>query len=147
MAKSDFGFHHNFRVRYSEVDAQAIVFFGNYMTYFDTAHTEYMRALGFDYRTHVETHNTDFHIVKAEVEYHAPARFDDELEVYVRTQRIGHSSMAVSFELYLKGSDKLVTSATSTMVNAVQPTMTSAPWPEDLISKIIAVEVTSVERP
>lgn len=147
MPKSDFGFHHNFRVRYAEVDAQAIVFFGNYMTYFDTAHTEYMRALGFDYQTHVKTYNTDFHIVKAEVEYHAPARFDDELEVYVRTRRIGRSSMAVSFELYLKGSDQLVTSATSTMVNADQATMTSTPWPEELISKIIAVEVTSVDRP
>jgi len=146
MAKSDFNFHHNFRVRYSEVDAQAIVFFGNYMTYFDSAHNEYMRMLGFDYKSHVKTHNTDFHIVKAEVEYHSPACFDDELEVYVRTRRIGHSSMTIYFEIYKKHSDQLITSANSILANADQTNMKSIALPEDFIEKICAVEVTAVER-
>jgi len=146
MAKSDFWFHHDFRVRYSEVDAQAIVFFGNYMTYMDSAHTEYMRALGFDYQNHVRTHHADFHIVKADVDYHAPARFDDELEVYVRTERIGRSSMTVRFEIYIKGGDRLITSARSVMVHADQKSMTSTPWPDQFVSLITAREVTPVAR-
>jgi len=146
MAKSDFFFHHDFRVRYSEVDAQAIVFYANYLTYFDSAHNEYMRELGFNYQEHVKSSNTDFHILKVQVEYHSPAKFDDELEVYVRTSRIGRSSMDAYSEIYLKNSDKLITSATSTLVNTDQTTMKSAPLPDSLLQKINALEVTPVMR-
>jgi len=147
MAKSDFAFHHAFRVRYSEVDAQAIVFFGNYLTYFDSAHNEYMRTLSFDYLHFVEHHNKDIHTVKAVVEYHAPARFDDELEVYVRTSYIGRSSMKVCFEVYLAGKEKLITTAQFVVVAADQESMKSVPWPESLVQEIIEREVIPVERP
>lgn len=43
--REEFWFHFPFRVRYSEVDAQAVVFNAHYLTYFDTAITEYFRAL------------------------------------------------------------------------------------------------------
>ncbi len=146
MAKSDFIFYYLHRVRYSEVDAQAIVFFANYMNYFDSAHTEYMRDLGFDYQGYVKSSNTDFHILKVQVQYHAPARFDDELEIHVRTSRIGRSSMDVDFEIYMKNSDELITSATSTMINADQATMKSTSWSESFVQKICATEIKPVER-
>ncbi len=146
MAISDFWFHHDLRVRYSQVDAQTIVFFGNYMSYFDNAHREYMRALEFNYQKYVKEHNADFHIVKVDVEYHAPARFDDELEIYVRTERIGRSSMTVRFETYKKGSDQILTSAHSTMVNADQATMKSTPWPDNLVQRIISKEPLPLKR-
>ncbi len=147
MAKSDFAFHHIFRVRYSEVDAQAIVFFGNYLTYFDSAHNEYMRTLSFDYLHFVEHHNKDIHIVKAVVEYHSPARFDDELEVYVRTSYIGRSSMKVCFEVYPVDGEELTTTAQFVVVAADQESMKSVPWPETLVQEIIEREVIPVERP
>ncbi len=147
MAKSDFWFHHVFRVRYSEVDAQAIVFFGNYLSYFDSAHNEYMRALSFDYLQHVEHHNYDIHIVKAVVDYHAPARFDDELEVYVRTSYIGRSSMKVCFEVCPAGKDTLITTAEFVVVNADRASMKSVPWPDAFVQEIIDREVIPVERP
>ncbi len=146
MAKSDFSFHHDFRVRYSEVDAQAIVFFANYLTYFDSAHNEYMRKLGFNYQEHVKATDTDFHILKVQVEYHAPAKFDDELEVYVRTSRIGRSSMDAYFEIYLKNTEQLITSATSTLVNTDQTSMKSAPLPDSFVEKICTLETTPVIR-
>jgi acyl-CoA thioester hydrolase len=116
------------------------------MSYFDAAHTEYMRAMSFDYKSSVERHNTDFHIVRVETEFHAPARFDDEIEVYVRTAYIGRSSMKVSFEVYRRESDTLLTSAQFVIVNADQATMKSAPWSEDLVQMIVAREVIPVER-
>jgi acyl-CoA thioester hydrolase len=146
LAKSDFWFRFVFRVRYAEVDAQAIVFFGNYMSYFDTAHTEYMRALPFDYKNNVKRHNTDLHIVKVETEYHSPARFDDEIEVYVRTAYIGRSSMKVRFEVYPLEADTLLTSAQFVIVNADQATMQSVPWSKDLVRMIIGREITPVDR-
>jgi len=146
LAKPDFWFHFNFRVRYAEVDAQAIVFFGNYMSYFDAAHTEYFRALSFDYKDSVESLGTDFHIVRVETEFHAPARFDDRIEVYVRTAYIGRSSMKVRFEVYREGEDTLLTSAQFIIVNADRATMKSAAWSADLVRKIEEREVLTVER-
>lgn len=147
MAKSEFWFKHRFRVRYAEVDAQGIVFFGNYAAYFDAAHNEYMRALSFDYKGSVEAHNTDFHIVNMETDYRSPARFDDEIEVYVRTTYIGRSSMRVRFEVYVVESEVLLTSSQFVIVNTDQLTMKSIPWPEHLARKITEREIQPVERP
>ena len=58
---SDFWFHYPCRVRYSDVDAQGIVFYVNYLTYLDTAHSEYMRTLSFDYRDYVKRHDHTTH--------------------------------------------------------------------------------------
>ena len=147
MAKSEYWFKHRFRVRYAEVDAQGIVFFGNYATYFDAAHNEYMRALPFDYKGSLEAYNTDFVIVNMETDYLSPARFDDEIEVYVRTAYIGRSSMRVRFEVYVVESETLLTSSQFVVVNTDQASMKSIPWPEHLVRKITEREILPVERP
>lgn len=147
MAKTDFWFSYRHRVRYAEVDAQGIVFFGNYASYFDAAHTEYMRALPFDFMHVCEESGADFHIVRMDTEFHAPARFDEEIEVYVRTAYIGRSSMRVKFEAYRAGSECLLTSSRFIIVNTDQATMSSTPWPEKLVDKITQRELRPVERP
>nr|WP_243454845.1 thioesterase family protein [Meiothermus sp. CFH 77666] len=81
------------RVRWAEADPQGIVFNGHYLTYFDVGITEYWRALGIPYPSTVERYGVDLFVVKATVEYHAPARYDDELDIGVRVGRIGNSSM------------------------------------------------------
>jgi hypothetical protein len=48
MSREQFWFFHPFRVRYSEIDGQGVVFNAHYLTYFDTTITEYFRALGYD---------------------------------------------------------------------------------------------------
>ncbi len=71
------------RVGFSDTDAQAVVYYGRYLPYFDVARTEYHRHLGaIDIRG-------EFAMRACAVEYHAPARFDDLLEVFVRIDRIG----------------------------------------------------------
>jgi len=93
LLKSEFGFYHRLRVRWAETDPQGIVFNGHYLTYFDVAITEFWRALGIPYPSTVERFGLDLFVVKATVEYHAPAHYDDELEIGVRVGRIGNSSM------------------------------------------------------
>lgn len=93
MNRSDFSFFHRLRVRWAEADPQGIVFNGHYLTYFDVGITEYWRALGIPYPSTVERYGVDLFVVKATVEYHAPARYDDELDIGVRVGRIGNSSM------------------------------------------------------
>ncbi|MGY3621436.1 acyl-CoA thioesterase [Bradyrhizobium sp. USDA 10063] len=105
--RRDFWFHHPFRVRYSEVDAQAVVFNAHYLTYFDTAITEYFRALGYDYLGEVARTGVDFHLVRSVVEYKAPIRFDEEIDVCVRVARIGRSSITLALAIFARGSDDL----------------------------------------
>ena len=88
-----FRFFHMLRVRWAEVDRQDIVFNGHYLTYFDVAITEYWRAIGVPYPAITERWGSDLFVVKASVEYHAPAHYDDVLDVGVRVARIGTSSM------------------------------------------------------
>ena len=81
------------RVWFSDTDAQGVVYYGRYLPYFDHARTEYHRHLG---GAGPWIDGRDFVMRASTVEYHAPARFDDLLEIFVRTKRIGRTS--VTFE-------------------------------------------------
>lgn len=110
MSREQFWFFHPFRVRYSEIDGQGVVFNAHYLTYFDTAITEYFRALGFDQYADAQASGIDFHVVKSVIEYKAPVRFDWELDIGVRVARIGNSSLLFDLAVFLKGgTDALVT--------------------------------------
>ena len=100
MKRADYKFFFPFRVRYSEIDGQMIVYNAHYLTYFDTAITEYCRLLSFDFVTEKEQTGHDFHTIKALVEYKAPIFFDDEIEVGVRTSRIGNSSLTFQLGVF-----------------------------------------------
>ena len=80
-------FAHRIRVGFDETDAQGVVYYGRYMPYFDRARVEYLRGLGI--LGHVAG-EPEFAMRAQHVEYHAPARFDDELEVFVRARAAGH---------------------------------------------------------
>ena len=86
-------FRFGFRVRYSEVDYQGIVYFAHYATYFDVAIHEFFRALPYDYTAARSTPGTDFNIVRSAVEYRRPLRFDEAFEVEVALGRIGRTSL------------------------------------------------------
>ena len=85
MPREQFWFFHPFRVRYSEIDGQGVVFNAHYLTYFDTTITEYFRALGYDQYADAKQSGVDFHVVKSVIEYKAPVRFDWELDNVVRS--------------------------------------------------------------
>jgi len=104
MQKSDLKFSFRFRVRYSEIDAQGIVFNAHYLTYFDTSITEFLRSVGLDFGGQdVATLEYDYHLVKSVVEYHAPIYFDEFINVFVGVARIGNSSL--TFHLFVYGDD------------------------------------------
>jgi acyl-CoA thioester hydrolase len=96
------------RVRYSEIDNQAVVFNAHYLTYLDVGHTEYMRAMDYDYSQAVKDTGVDFHLAKATVEFKAPLYFDEEFDVGIRVSRLGNSSITLVFEMFKTGTDKLL---------------------------------------
>lgn len=140
MAKSDYKFFFPFRVRYAETDAQGIVFYAHYLTYFDTAINEYLRNLPFNYVEHVKHTGTDFHVVKAVVEFFAPSHFDDEINVHVRTGKIGQSSLTFITEIFPKNEETTLVKGEVVWVNTDQKAKKSAPLPENLVVKLRALE-------
>jgi acyl-CoA thioester hydrolase len=82
------------RVAFSDTDAQGVVYYGRYLPYFDLARTEYHRHLG---AIHIRG---EFAMRASNVEYHAPARFDDLLEVFVRVERVGTTSVTYDHAAY-----------------------------------------------
>ena len=91
----EYAFSARTRVGFSDTDAQGVVYYGRYNPYFDLARTEYHRHLG-----RPELGVADFAMRASTVEYHAPARFDDLLEVFVRIERIGRTSITYDHAAY-----------------------------------------------
>lgn len=100
------------RVAFSDTDAQGIVYYGRYNPYFDLARVEYLRSLGLlRYRG-----GGEFVMRANDVEYFAPAMFDDELEVCVKVTRIGQTSITFEFEAYKLPERTLTVTAHQTLV-------------------------------
>ena len=105
--KSDFTFFHPLRVRWAEVDLQRVVFNGNYLLYFDVAFTEYWRATQLPGPLAQQAEGDELFARKAQIEYHASAGFDDELEIGVRCAKIGRSSMTIALAIF-RGDQHLI---------------------------------------
>ncbi len=125
MAREDFRLSYPLRVRWAEVDPQAVVFNANYLVYFDVGATEYWRAIGFVYPDGFTKHAIDMFAVKATVEYHSPARYDDELDVLTRVTKIGRTSLRLALEIH-RGAEHLVSGE---LVYVVTDATTRAPTP------------------
>ena len=108
MIVDSFRFSHSISVRWSEVDAQGVVFNPHYLTFADIAVTEYYRAIGMPYPTAFDVDVADLYARKTQIEYHASARFDDVLDLYVRVSRLGRSSFDFCIEV-LRGEESIAT--------------------------------------
>jgi acyl-CoA thioester hydrolase len=100
-------FHYPIRVRYVEVDVQQHVFFGHYLTYFDVALVEYMKAIGHSYPDIVAA-GVDMFYARAECDYKGRARFDDLLHVHARIGHIGNTSFTFEFAARKQPTDELI---------------------------------------
>lgn len=146
--KPDFSFFHRLRVRWSEVDMQKVVFNGNYFNYFDVAVYESWRAMaaagvaagGVDFKARFEAWMHNIYVVKASAEYHAPAHWDDELDIGVRVAKLGRSSMRTLVEVH-RGLQHLI-SGELIYVYKDQAAGASAPLPAEFRGLIVAFEKT-----
>lgn len=104
MARGDFAFHHVLRVRWSETDAQGVVFNARYLDYADIAVTEYWRACGIRLVNPGEP--LEFHVKKATVLWTAPIFPDEEIVVMCRTTQIGRTSITKVVEIHGHHADR-----------------------------------------
>jgi acyl-CoA thioester hydrolase len=112
MLKPPFKLSARARVGFSDTDAQGIVYYGRYNPYFDIARVEYHRTLGLLHR-----HGPGEFVMRAnDVEYFAPAVFDDEIEIFARVVRVGRTSVTFAFAAYRQPDDTLMVTAHQTLV-------------------------------
>jgi acyl-CoA thioester hydrolase len=140
MARTPFTFSARTRVAFSDTDAQGVVYYGRYNPYFDLARVEYLRMLG---QLHRDTPG-DFVMRANDVEYFAPARFDDELEIDVRVSRIGRTSVTFEFAAYRVRDDSLMVTAHQTVVHIDPETRSATLVPDDFRAAVAAFEGSDV---
>ncbi len=89
-------FQHRLRVYWEDTDAGGVVFYANYLKFFERARTEWLRALGVGQHALRETTGAIFVVTDTRVRYRAPARLDDELVVTVALRVLGTASMTIA---------------------------------------------------
>jgi acyl-CoA thioester hydrolase len=130
------------RVGFSDTDAQGIVYYGRYLPYFDLARVEYHRHLNL---LLVDGHHEP--VMRASsIEYVAPARFDDLLEVFVRLARIGRTSTTYEFAAYRVDDDVLMVTARQTLVLVDLDERRATPIPDSFKDVVAAFEGSDLER-
>ena len=125
---------HKVKVRYSEIDCQRIVYNSHYLTYFDISISELLDDV-FDQDKYIEETNNEFHTVAVQMNFKAPAKLNDQLEIYSSIKKVGNSSLIFYQEIYKAGSDELLNSAEIVWVHTNQAEMKAATIPEDLRKK------------
>ena len=147
MPKGDFKFHTILRVRWMEVDAQGIVYYGAYLDYMEVAQAAYYRNLGFSLYRLAQTRYFDTAAVKVTLEYKAPARVEDILEVLFRVSSIGNTSMTTDMEIYAEGTDRLLTTGQAVYVGYGAPKGEKVPVPPDIRELVESYERDGVVLP
>ncbi len=139
-SRADYPFACLFRVRYSEIDGQQIVFNAHYLTWFDTALGELFRYLGIVYGTARDGADpVDFHTVRNLIDYHAPVRFDEVVAVSCRLGRLGRSSVTFELAIFARGDEAPRATGQVVWVCAGVGDHASRPIPDDMRARFEAL--------
>jgi acyl-CoA thioester hydrolase len=103
------------RVRYAETDKMGVVYYANYLVWFEVARTDLLRSLGWSYRD-MEHSGVSLPVIEAHCEYHRPARYDDELEIRTTGRLLSPVRMEFTYEVRDAASE--VVAATGRTVHA-----------------------------
>jgi len=104
------------RVRYAETDRMGVVYYANYLVWFEVARADLLRALGWTYRE-MEESGVTLPVIEAHCEYRQPSRYDDEIEVRTRGRVLSPVRMQFDYEIVRRG---------DTMIAAVGHTVHAA---------------------
>jgi YbgC/YbaW family acyl-CoA thioester hydrolase len=138
VERSAFRYFHRLRVRWPEVDAQRVVFNGQYLAYFDAANSGYWRAAGLPYPAAFTRAGGDTFVKKASLEYFASATYDDFVDAGMKCARIGSSSLAFTGAFFRE--DVLLATAELLYVFVDLETRRPKPFPEAMRGAVTAFE-------
>ena len=97
------------RVYYEDTDTGGIVYYANYLKFFERARTEWLRAAGFEQRAMADQHGLQFVVAEMRCQYARPARLDDVIEIDVRVSHLARVSLV--FEQTARRGDEILATA------------------------------------
>jgi len=95
------------RVRYAETDQMGVVYYANYLVWFEVGRTELLRTLGWSYRE-MEHAGIGLPVIEASCAYHRPARYDDELEIRTKGTLVSAVRMQFDYDILRAAGDELI---------------------------------------
>ena len=123
-------------VRWSDVDAAGIIFYGSYVRLFELAEMELFRAAGLPFGTVFETYDIYLPRVQVHTEFHYPVRLDDRLKVAAYVSRIGTKSITMSFDVIHVGTGRLGAHGHLVLVCTSRDELKSRPLPETMVNRL-----------
>lgn len=124
------------RVRWGDVDAARIIFYGAYIRFFEFAETELFRSVGLPYSVMFEELDVWLPRVHLECDFHRAAQLDDLLEVSVYVGKFGNKSMRLDFEVRRKVAEELVADAHFVLTSVKRDTFETVPIPDELKERL-----------
>jgi acyl-CoA thioester hydrolase len=124
------------RVRWGDVDAARIIFYGAYIRFFEIAETELFRAVGLSYGEMFDELDIWLPRVHLECDFHRVARLDDLLELAVYVGPVGNKSMRLNFEVRRKGELEIVADAHFVLAAVSRDTFKTVPIPDNLRQRL-----------
>ena len=94
------------RVRYAETDQMGIVYYANYLVWFEIGRVELLRSLGFSYSLLEREHQCILPVIEASCRYRSPARYDDEIQIETRPALLRGSVIKFAYQIWRKASPK-----------------------------------------
>jgi YbgC/YbaW family acyl-CoA thioester hydrolase len=132
-------------VRWSDVDAAGIIFYGSYVRLFELAEMELFRAAGLPFGTVFDNYDIYLPRVQVHTEFHYPVRLDDRLKVAAYISRIGTKSITMSFDVIHEGSGKLGAAGHLVLVCTQRDELRSRPLPEEIVKQLEPFTLTVAE--
>ena len=127
---------HPIRVYYEDTDAGGIVYYANYLKFFERARTEWLRALGIQQQDLLDGQDVAFVVRSASVEYLGAARLDDELTLRLSVEKLGRASIQFAQQA-LRG-DVLLSSASVKVGCVDRSSMRPRSLPDTVAAKMLA---------
>ncbi|GAA4340689.1 tol-pal system-associated acyl-CoA thioesterase [Pigmentiphaga soli] len=129
------------RVYYEDTDAGGVVYYANYLKFFERARTEWLRELGFEQQRLAEQARRIFVVRGLDMQYRRPARLDDALTIRSRVARLGRASM--DFSQSCERGDELLAAGQVQVGCIDRVTWRPAPLPEDLARALAPLALES----
>ncbi len=124
------------RVRWSDVDAAGIIFYGSYVRFFELAETELFRAAGLTYGSMFDEYDMLLPRAQVHADFHYPARLDDVLQVAAYISRVGNKSITMQFDVMLLGANRLVADGHLVLVSTDRTRLASRALPKTFVRRL-----------
>ncbi|MEA5098462.1 MAG: tol-pal system-associated acyl-CoA thioesterase [Burkholderiaceae bacterium] len=134
MATSSQSFSWPVRVYFEDTDSGGVVYYANYLKFFERARSEWLRAIDVSQQDLIDRHKIMFVVAGATVDYLAPARLDDDLKITVSVKRLGRASVEFAQQVWC--ANTLLTNAQIKVACVGCGSMRPQTFPQEVLEKI-----------